>query len=550
MSGPKKGLYDDRPKEDEWNKWTTKLIELTKKLKETPINQLFDYRPIKAILDKLEVLEAKEHKVTSHVIDLKEEQVYNPHGEYSGMDVAKEKDTTVYRYSYGGRVETFDIKDMSIRDIDYWLTRFRKSRIELQGQDIPSNISPRLRQAEIDGMKSIEKELLEKIRGKPRFGVVYEATGTVPLGMTNKDWKQLTNEIKDAHADDPTPRHNDGETDEDLYQEVLTEEALKKELADAEYYKKALSANPHEWPVTTHCGSAGCPGQPKCSAAVPVPSGEATIDHMKCRGGEACGGATQEEKDAFEKDLQERTIEEERRFQKTAGAMPSLAPCGVQPSKPWPRVEQPVVKEMNRIKCETEEFNNGIEQLFRSESGKKAIEKLQEDKEFMNVMQNIVDILRKPEPTDVKDNRTMKLRWQEAIEQLTEELRCLPKEQLFNHPRITEVVNNILSTEEIIVPPMPGTYPSGQARNVAQNANYRKLYGSLPDPKLTIIPHYDAYAALHKKQLKKIRRYKVIAVVSKVITVTLLIYIGLIIMESILADRPIGTFLKRILVGE
>ena len=76
MPGPRKGLYDDRPKEDEWNKWTTKLIELTKKLKETPINQLFDYRPIKAILDKLEVLEAKEHKVTSHVIDLKEEQVY------------------------------------------------------------------------------------------------------------------------------------------------------------------------------------------------------------------------------------------------------------------------------------------------------------------------------------------------------------------------------------------------------------------------------------------------------------------------------------------
>ena len=47
----------DRDKVIEWDHWTNKLIELTAKLRETPINQLFDYRPIKAILDKLEVLE-------------------------------------------------------------------------------------------------------------------------------------------------------------------------------------------------------------------------------------------------------------------------------------------------------------------------------------------------------------------------------------------------------------------------------------------------------------------------------------------------------------
>lgn len=173
----------DRDRVQEWDRVAVELIRLTEQLREIPIDQLFDYRPIKAQLDKLEALIATRPK---------------------------------------------------------------------------------------------EKKPMNRHEAQTRFGRVYGSAGEdIPAILTKEEWEVIKNKVKDAHADDPTPTPNDGRSDDDLYQELLTENALekkatseddlyeemkaeeameKKATSEDDWYRKALSADPHEWPGTIPCG--------------------------------------------------------------------------------------------------------------------------------------------------------------------------------------------------------------------------------------------------------------------------------------------------------
>ncbi len=94
----------------------------------------------------------------------KEDIIYNPHGEYDGMDLGADKDRTVYTYKHDGRIDTLDLHDAPRFRMIYWRDKFKATREELEKQDIPYWINPRLRQAEIDGLKSMESDLEEQIR--------------------------------------------------------------------------------------------------------------------------------------------------------------------------------------------------------------------------------------------------------------------------------------------------------------------------------------------------------------------------------------------------
>jgi len=436
--------------------------------------------------------------------------IYNPHGEYSGMDISNVKDSTVYHLRRGGKVEIVDIKDMNTKDIEYWLMRFRQARVELEGKDIPWFVNPKMRQAEIDGMKSVEKDLMDKL------------------------------------------------------------------------FAKAVSADPHEWP-----------------GSVP------------------CGGATPEEKDAFEKDLQRRTKEEyeasavyREQQEKEKDKMKDFLHGKDIGKKLDPEMykEVPQVdREMNRIRCETEEFNNGIEQLFRSEAGQRAIKELQKDTEFLKILQNIVDILqtRKPDTypegqaryvSDAEEKFQLWLRDKKHRKQL-EEKAITDRAKIGTEEEFDQFVDELDAKVLKGLPDPPGSEGVNEKdlRCKAQTTNYRKLYGRKnlvwrkdrwiydlfagwgerllstfrftvpakmprphmgdyipPDnPKLTMFPWYDEYIAKRDSQLKaerkKRRWYRVLTVFSKVIVAVIGIFYGIIIMENILVGKPLTTYVNRVL---
>lgn len=208
---------------DELNTVTDELVRLTKMLKKTPIDQLFDFREIKAVLDRLEALVA-----TSPAATKEEKQAYE--------------------------------KDLK---------------------------------------KRTAKEFNLRNKAQTRFGrVYYGSTGeTIPPILTKEEWDTLKNGIKDAHAADPTPTPNDGRSDDDLYQEMKAEEAMEeKATSEQDWYRKG--ANKPEWPEAIPSGE--CIGiQPP--EPWPDPSMQPDKPWPRSRSGYK---------------------EEERKFQKTVGAVP------------------------------------------------------------------------------------------------------------------------------------------------------------------------------------------------------------------------------------
>ena len=129
MAGPRKGLYDDRPKEE--------LM--------APITPTGPYPPV--------ITDERLAKVSKT-------------DEFSGVDYGIKKSDTILWIRHGNVEEVLVMTKTSDEDLEYWIEKFRKVRIELEQQDIPYNISPKLRKAEIDGLKSIEEELRGSMRSK------------------------------------------------------------------------------------------------------------------------------------------------------------------------------------------------------------------------------------------------------------------------------------------------------------------------------------------------------------------------------------------------
>ena len=412
---------------------------------------------------------------------MKEGQVYNPHGEYTGMDVSNVKDETVYQLRFKGRVHYINIKNMPIKDIEFWIQKFRQARVELEQEGHPgADAYTKLRQAEIDSIKSTEVELTRKL------------------------WE-----------------------------------------------RQALSADPHEWPG-------------------PAP----------------CGGATQEEKDTFEKDLQRRAKEEyeasdayREQQEKEKDKMKDFfhgKDIGKKLDPEMYREVPQIDREMNRIRHETEACNIGIERLLESEAGVRSIRKLQQDKDFMALLQNIVDILRKPDTYPEGQARYVSAAEQKFQLWLRDRRNCkkLEGKALSDRARIGTEQEFDQFVDELDAKVLKAHFdPPGSEgcnekdlRNEAQCTNYRKLYGQKPrrifdkfagwgekllNPKLTIIPSYDEYVAQRDKQLHKERKkrkwYRVLTVFSKVIIGVIVIFYGIIILEIIFATRPLTTYLNGVL---
>lgn len=163
MSGPRKGLYDDRPDDiKEIRRVKAETMAFNGHIEDLDkwVNSLEDgqLNTVLAYLTKKEMEELKKKMP-------KEEIIYNPHGEYDGLDLGAGKGRAVYTYTHDGRVDTLDLHDAPMFMLVYWRDKFKATREELEKQGMPNKIKPRqLWEAEINGLKSMEADLEEQIR--------------------------------------------------------------------------------------------------------------------------------------------------------------------------------------------------------------------------------------------------------------------------------------------------------------------------------------------------------------------------------------------------